>query len=328
MLKQCYDKGDILEYIWLDSNSNFRSKIRVLTSYQYIEQWNYDGSSTGQAKGNDSEIVLNPVFVCNNPFFRNGYIVLCDTYKKNEPLSNNYRLKAKEIFDKYLDEKPWFGLEQEYFMFQNNKNLGSEQKQGNHYCGVGCNKTFGRFLAEKHMKYCILAGLKISGINAEVGPGQWEYQIGPVEGLEASDQLLVSRYLLIKLAEENNIEINLEPKPIKGDYNGSGCHINFSTHNMRQDNGYDIILKAVKKLSLKHKEHMDVYGENNKERMTGKHETASYDEFNFGLGNRGCSIRIGENVIKSKKGYFEDRRPASNIDPYLATSKLLETCCE
>jgi glutamine synthetase len=331
----------IAEYIWVGGSGELRSKARTLSCYkdwtpETLPHWDYDGSSTGQAPGNNSEVIIVPraVFWCP---FREGrnILVMCDTYNSNGvPLDNNYRNPANELFNKNLESEPWYGIEQEFFMIDPNtgKPLGFTEKsnpQGQYYCSVGCDNAFGRDLLEQHYNYCLWAGINISGINAEVAPGQWEYQVGPVEGISAGDHLYVSRYILYRLAEKYNIKIEIEPKPLKGDWNGSGCHINYSTKQMREGffnkTGLEIINEAVEKLSKKHDEHMQVYGTGNELRMTGLHETAKFDEFTFGVANRGASVRIPNVTFKNKRGYLEDRRPSSNIDPYRATGILFKT---
>ena len=334
----------LYEYIWIGGENNLRSKTKVLPNKVVLKDlphWDYDGSSTNQAKGNDSEVIIRPVKIIKDPL-RGGdnMLVLCDTYKPDgTPLQNNHRVEAKEIFDKYLDEVPWYGLEQEYFIVNptNGYPVGFDSKgfapeQGRYYCSIGTLNAFARKVAEAHLKACVNAELTISGINAEVAPGQWEFQIGPVEGIDASDQLILARYLLDRIAEEFGLIISYAPKLLKGDWNGSGCHTNFSTKNMREGveekTGLEYIEESITKLSKKHEEHMNVYGENNDRRMTGEHETASYYKFTHGKANRGASIRIGNNTYNEKKGYFEDRRPASNINPYQVTSIILKTTME
>jgi glutamine synthetase len=333
-----------IEYIWLDGKKQFRSKTKVIEkkihNISEISKWNYDGSSTYQASGSDSEIIIEPCKLYNDPFRGGNHkLVFCDTYLPNgTPHSSNTRFNAHKIFQKDLDQEPWFGLEQEYFIIDNNthKPLGFPMHgvpdiQGKYYCSIGTNKNFGRQIVEEHLTCCIEAGIKISGINAEVAPGQWEFQIGPCEGIDQGDDLWMARYLLERISEKYNVYIDYEPKPIEGDWNGSGCHTNFSTKNMRNgtntNNGLYYIELAIDKLSLKHDEHMKLYGSNNDKRMTGLHETASFDVFTKGIANRGASIRIGNENYNNKCGYFEDRRPSSNCDPYLVTSKIFETCC-
>ena len=328
-----------LEYIWIDNNYNLRSKIKVIYNTHIndindIPEWNYDGSSTQQAVGSDSEVIIKPrrVFSSNKDPYH--MFVLCDTYTfNNEVLSTNNRAHANLLFNKKLDEKPWFGIEQEYFLIDSktNKPLGydKDKTQGQYYCSVGAENAFGRQIAEEHLLECIDYGIKMSGINAEVAPGQWEYQVGPCEGIEAGDHLWMARYLLQKITEKYGIIVNMDPKPLSGDWNGSGCHTNYSTKAMREgaDNktGLYYINQAIDKLSKKHIEHMEVYGSGNELRMTGKHETASYHIFTHGTANRGASVRIGNTNLKNEKGYFEDRRPSSNCDPYLVISKIFET---
>ena len=346
----------VAEYIWIDGYGNLRSKARTLSrdsdsppwnDISYIPEWNYDGSSTKQADGDDSEILIKPCAIYKCPFrihkeeSYTNILVLCDTYKPNgDPHSTNNRYLAKEIFDKNIHEKPWYGLEQEYFLINKNTNLPLGMKkdydntleQGHYYCGVGSKNSYGRNIIDQHYEACLFAGLKVSGVNAEVAPGQWEYQIGPVEGIEAADQLYIARYIMERITENYDVIISIHPKPIPGHWNGSGCHTNFSTEKMRQYNsqcnGLDNIHAAIKKLSSKHKEHMIVYGKDNQLRMTGKCETASYDQFSYGVGDRGASIRIPNSTYNDKCGYFEDRRPSSNMDPYLVTSIILKTITE
>lgn len=330
----------LAEYIWIGGNNELRSKCRVMNGYDkdsVYPDWNYDGSSSGQAIRSDSEVIIKPRAVFNCPFRRgNNRMVLCDTYLPNgEPHITNHRAGAVEIFDRKTEEEPWFGLEQEYFLvdLKTGKPLGCEYsipEQGPFYCGVGGGNALGRDVVEDHLEKCLYAGLRISGINAEVAPGQWEFQIGPSLGIEAGDHLWVARYILNRVCEKYGVRLDLTPKLIK-EINGSGCHANFSTKCMREGTaektGLELIDDAIMKLSKKHLEHMMIYGEGNKERMTGHHETASYDEFSFGRANRGKSVRIGNDTINNKKGYFEDRRPSSNCDPYLVTSIIFDTCC-
>ena len=343
-----------VEYIWLGGKNEIRSKTRII-GVQYdpnnpqildnpstYPRWNYDGSSTGQADGTDSEVIIVPRAVFSDPL-REGSnkLCICDTYKVDgTPLSNNHRSWASDIFSKAPDEEPWFGLEQEYFIIDpktsypigfNDTIPADHEGQDRYYCSVGTGNAFGREIAEEHLKCCALAGIKIAGINAEVAPGQWEFQIGPCVGIEQGDHLWVARYLLHRVAEKHGYSITFEPKPLKGAWNGSGCHTNYSTKKMREGNpnenktGLQYIDEAIEKLSRKHGEHMAVYGTGNKERMTGKNETASYDKFTDDVANRGASIRRGNQTIKDKKGYFEDRRPSANCDPYLVTAKIFET---
>ena len=137
----------VVEYIWLGGNNEFRSKTRVLDNVKNtinihdIPDWNYDGSSTGQATGRESEVIIKPKALFNNPFGPPyDYIVLCDTYLPDgSPLYNNTRIVADMIFNEKLEEEPWFGLEQEYFLIDpaTNKPLGFDEtgKQGQYYCG-------------------------------------------------------------------------------------------------------------------------------------------------------------------------------------------------
>ena len=331
----------ILEYIWIDGYNNVRSKVRVYNTYEPINninafpKWNYDGSSTNQSTTEHSEIILNPVRYYKCPFRKNNnaLLVLCDTYYPNNiPLFNNHRINAVKIFDKYEDHDAWYGLEQEYFVIDNEttKPVKYDVKtpHNKYYCSVGNNAFKVRNLMENHMHYCLNIGIKISGYNHEVAPGQCEFQIGPEEGLKICDDLWIARFVLQKLGEYYNVKINYHPKPIKENCNGSGCHTNFSTINTRKEGGYDYIVLCMNKLEKKHNEHINNYGAFNDLRLSGTHETSSIDKFSWSIGGRDVSIRVGNDTYNNKCGYFEDRRPASNMNPYLVCPLILQTCVE
>ena len=323
----------ICEYIWIGGKGELRSKTRVLNNllnYNTIPEWNYDASSTDQASSDgNTEGILKPVACYKNPLRKickfDNLLVLCETYDINgNPLETNHRHKATQIFDSVLDEEPWYGLEQEYFI-NIKSNINPISNTFSHYCGCADN-VIERQIVEKHLLVCLEAGLTISGINAEVAEKQWEFQVGPCEGIKAGDDLIVARYLLERVAEEFGATIRFEPKPART-ANGSGCHTNFSTLKMREENGIEEIYKAIDKLKENHEEHIKVYGKGNELRLTGLYETASYKEFSWGKGTRNTSVRIPNHVIKDGQGYFEDRRPGANIDPYLVTSMIFKTCC-
>ena len=321
----------IIEYIWIGGRGELRSKSRILNlneikNINQIPEWNYDGSSTNQALDTGiTEVIIKPCFICKNPLLKydiiNTYLVLCDTYDtNNNHLITNTRYNANIIFNT-IDYEPWYGLEQEYFFIINNQS----EIQDKHYCGTSLD-NIQRKIVEEHLNACIYAGLDISGINAEVAPNQWEFQIGPSTGIIAGDQLYIARFLLERIAENYSLSVSYDPK-LFTKLNGSGCHTNFSTIQTRDPNGLDIIYNYITMLQNKHLEHMDVYGIDNQKRLTGLHETAPYDKFSFGVGTRNTSIRIPTQTFKDKCGYFEDRRPASNMDPYLVTSFIYKTCC-
>ena len=346
----------LLEYIWLDGSGETRSKIKIMDYpdnlgdndlLSMIPEWNFDGSSTGQAEGKDSDVIIRPCSIYPNPFvsYIQGYLVMCDCWNKDgTPHETNHRVKLVETYSKCASSKPLFGIEQEYVMFERQKieeTISGETlpykwighgvpgfgPQGPYYCGVGGGVCFGRTISEKHLEMCLKAGLSICGTNAEVMASQWEYQIGPLGPLEISDQLWVSRYILHKVSEQYSCVISFHPKPYQGDWNGSGGHTNFSTEMMRNSGGLDKIIEACEKLSLTHKSHMEVYGKNNEQRLTGKHETSSIDDFSWGISNRGKSIRIPLHVANNKCGYLEDRRPGANLDPYLVCEKICSSVC-
>mmetsp|Transcript_20055 Transcript_20055/g.28536 ORF Transcript_20055/g.28536 Transcript_20055/m.28536 type:complete len:428 (-) Transcript_20055:164-1447(-) len=338
----------LAEYVWIDAKANCRSKTRTLPAskgktVESLPKWNFDGSSTGQAPGDDSEVILRPCRIFRDPFRPrtdgvDNILVMCDTYTPaGEPLPTNTRVIAEAAFSGKEAEEPWFGLEQEFTLFNLDQRtpLGwpkggmPSRPQGPYYCSVGPENAFGRPIVEAHYRACLYAGINISGTNGEVMPGQQEYQVGPCVGIDAADQLFMSRYILQRVCEDFHVVSTLHPKPItEGDWNGAGMHTNFSTKKMREAGGLEVIKKAIYKLGAKHAEHIAVYGEDNEKRLTGIHETANINTFSYGVANRGASIRIGRDTEAEGLGYFEDRRPASNADPYVVTGKIFATIME
>jgi len=339
------DRGLVMiEYIWLGGSGNdLRCKTKVvegpITSVSQLADWNYDGSSTCQATTNSSEIIIKPRYICKDPFRKNNHLLcLCDAYNVDDtPALGSFRYLAAKVFEtkESNGEDPWFGIEQEYILYQvESANMrypigwgkhGYNAPQGMYYCGVGSGFIYGRAIAEDHLRACTWAGLNVAGINAEVFPGQWEYQVGICKGIDMCDQLWMSRYILQRIAEHYSMLADFRPKPVEGDWNGSGCHTNFSTNSTRDSKiGWDTFMSYCADLKKTHTECMLLYGTGNEKRMTGLHETARFDEFTYGIGARGCSVRIGNEMKKNGCGYMEDRRPSSNIDPYLSVAALAD----
>jgi glutamine synthetase len=321
------------EYIWVDGTkptAKLRSKTRVIDDGASPPIWGFDGSSTNQAPGDKSDCVLRPVAVFSDPL-RGGdnKLVMCEVLLVDmSPHPSNTRAACAEVAEAVADDEYLFGLEQEYTFFSGSRPLGFPDAgypapQGGYYCGVGADEVFGRPIVEEHLEAALAAGIHISGINAEVMPGQWEFQVGPLSALDVSDQLWIARWLLYRIGEDHGVSATLDPKPVRGDWNGAGCHTNFSTRHMRTS--YQPNIDAAEALGKRHELHIANYGFGIEDRLTGLHETASYKEFFYGISDRGASIRIPWQVEVDGKGYIEDRRPCANIDPYVVTRLIMES---
>lgn len=324
------------EYIWIDGTEPtplLRSKTKVVDDPDDLPIWGFDGSSTNQAPGKASDCVLRPVFSCPDPI-RGGdsLLVMCEVLLTDlTPHRTNTRAALVEVAERFADHDPWFGIEQEYTLFRGSRPLGFPESggypgaQGPYYCGVGADDVYGRPVVEAHLDACLRAGLRISGINAEVMPGQWEFQLGPLGPLEVSDQLWLARWLLHRIGENFGVSATLDPKPVRGDWNGAGAHTNFSTRDMRES--YEAVIKATEALGQNAERHVANYGDRIEHRLTGEHETAPHNEFSYGVSDRGASVRIPWQVEREGRGYIEDRRPNANCDPYIVTRLITETCC-
>lgn len=332
------------EYIWIDGKGKLRSKTKVLGLHDEPPEWNFDGSSTEQADTETSDCILLPS--CTVPDPVRGWphqLVLCTVLNSDgTPDKRNNRVRTIALMEDYEAEDFWFGLEQEYTFFKGARPLGVDgsimPRQGPYYCGVGADEVTGREIVEEHMKACLEAGLKLSGVNAEVMPGQWEFQIGPASPAEVGDHIWLARYLLYRIAEKYGVTVKLHPKPVE-ELNGAGMHTNFSTVSMRGNYGacldaarklgdavvsdpVDVIEEGVTYTALLYPKE---YGSAYRQRLTGRHETCSYKEFRFGVSDRGGSVRIPLQVKQDKCGYIEDRRPCANADPYAVVNYIMET---
>ena len=328
-----------LEYIWLDGYEPMqflRSKTKLVDASKFsgkLEEcpiWSFDGSSTLQAEGGSSDCLLKPVFICPDPDRKNGYLVMSEVLNADStPHPTNGRASIM-IED---DSDYWFGFEQEYTLWDPDTELplgfpesGYPAPQGPYYCSVGARKAVGREIVEEHLDLCIDAGLNIEGINAEVMMGQWEFQIFAKGARAAGDQIHIARYLLERTAEKYDVAINWHCKPVKGDWNGSGMHANFSDTKLRTAGSKEIYDEVCEKFRPVTAEHIAVYGPDNEQRLTGLHETQSIHEFSYGVSDRGASIRIPIATVENGwNGWLEDRRPNSAADPYKVAARIIQT---
>lgn len=325
------------EYIWIDGDGGIRGKTTTLdfvpTDVSQLKEWNFDGSSTNQAPGGNSDTLLRPCAIFKDPFRGGDNIIVLNEVWNNDgtPNRTNHRHSCDKVMSTHADSHPWFGIEQEYTLFDTDGQVlgwpkgGYPGPQGPYYCSVGANVAFGRDVVEAHYRACLYAGIKISGVNGEVMPGQWEFQVGPCEGIEMGDHLWAARYFLHRVSEDFGIVASFHPKPIPGDWNGAGAHTNYSTEATRAEGGIKAIYEYIEKMAERHASHIAVYGEDNEKRLTGQHETGHISQFSSGVANRGASIRIPRHVAAEGKGYLEDRRPASNMDPYRVTEIIVNS---
>ena len=329
-----------LEYIWLDGyepvpNLRGKTQIKEFSSFPKLEElpmWGFDGSSTRQAEGKNSDCMLKPVAVFPDSTKKNGVLVMCEVMNPDGVTPHPSNSRAG-ILD---DPGAWFGFEQEYFLYQDGAPLGFPPAgnfpppQGEYYTGVGFKNVgdIAREIVDTHLDLCLDAGINHEGINAEVAKGQWEFQIFGKGSKRAADEMWIARYLLVRLCEKYGVDVNFHCKPLGKDvdWNGSGMHANFSTEHMRTVGGKEYFEALMGAFDKYKNEHIAVYGPDNHLRLTGLHETQSIDKFNYGIANRGASVRVPHSFVNNGyKGYLEDRRPNSQGDPYQIASRILQT---
>ncbi|XP_022816747.1 glutamine synthetase 2 cytoplasmic-like isoform X2 [Spodoptera litura] len=299
----------LASYVWIDGTGiNLRAKDRTFDFVPKIVKdlpiWYFDGGNTDQAKDENSDTYIFPQVIYHDPFRRGSNIlVLTDTY------SFNYQP---------TDGRPlgW-------------PPGGFPAPPGPYYCAIGANKIVARELMEAFYRCCLYAGVQINGVYPGSTPSQWNFQVGPSPGIKSADDLWMARYILARLAEEYGTVANFEPQPIT-DWPGNGTFVYFSSKDMREDDGILVIERAIDKMARRHGAHINEYdannGGDNVRRLNGKNGMPHVRDFTAGVANRSCSVRIPRHVSEDKKGYFEDRRPAANADPYRIITILLKTC--
>ncbi|XP_078498150.1 glutamine synthetase-like [Lissotriton helveticus] len=337
-------QGDqvLVTYVWIDeTGESVRCKTKTVDNepkcIEEVSEWTFEGLCARPAEPCMSDMYLIPVQMFRDPFCLDpNKLVMCEVLKYNrKPADTNLRHTCKTVMEKVKDFHPWFGMEQEYTLlgitghpFKWPEN-GFPGPLGPHYCGVGADKVYGRDIVVSHYKACLYAGVKICGTNAEAMPSQWEFQVGPCEGILIGDHLWMARYILHRVCEDFEVVATLDPKPVAVNCLSAGCHTNYSTEAMRKTGGLKYIEEAIEKLSKRHEYHICKYdphgGMDNSRRLTGENCTSRIHEFSSGVSRWGTSIRIPHHVGQEGFGYFEDRRPSANCDPYAVTEVLVRT---
>lgn len=332
----------ILEYVWIGGNDELYSKTKIINKIWLDEYpiWNFDGSSCNMNVSTEkSDIILKPVRCYKNPFIQEqnhieSYLILCETYMtdKETPHETNHRKNCEKIFNETIEDEILCGIEQEialtnkdgtpYAWTRLDKPFNNVNEQ-NGYCGVGAEKIFkdSRKFYNKVMEYCIKAKIHLYGCNFEVANSSMEFVIGTCDIMNTADDLIMLRYILKRTSEEfENLYVSLHPKPFGPLFNGSGCHISMSNKYIRETTDNSEIIKCCEKIGKHHNEYFYSFGDDeNKKRLSGEYETASYKEFSYGESNRKSTIRI---PIDAR--YFEFRFPASNLNPYKGLATLAE----
>ncbi|KAI4897784.1 hypothetical protein NFI96_034151 [Prochilodus magdalenae] len=337
-------QGDKVQanYIWINgTGEELCCKTKTLNSepqtIEDIPEWYFSGLGTNQAERSNSDMYLIPKAMFRDPFRKDpNKLILCEVLRHNhKPAETNLRHTCKKIMDMVENLHPWFGMEQEYtllgvdgrpFGWPSN---GFPKPEGPYYCGVGTDKAFGRDISEAHYRACLYAGVNICGSNAEAMPAQWEFQVGPCEGISIGDHLWMARFILNRVCEDFGVVASFDPKPVQGNWSGAGCHTNFSTEEMREEGGLRHIEEAIEKLSKRQSYHINAYdpkgGLDNVRRLIG-YMASDINRFSAGVADCSASVRIPRSVAQDQRGYFEDRRPAANCDPYAVTEAIIRTC--
>jgi len=335
------------EYIWPGTKRiDLRSKTRTLDiasvkSLKDLPEWEFDGSLTSQSYGNNADVVLRPIQYYPDPFRGgNNVLVLCECIlpERRTPIPTNTRDLAGQVFSQIEQYETAFSIIQEYGLMVPEgttpcgcplgwprvgfpKGAGQDQKYA-----VGINQRAGHRIAEAHFRACLYSGMQITNLHSGKYKGDWSFQLGSAGGMQVSDQLMVARWILLRVGEEFGVSVSFDPKPYKDSDHLRRATVQFSTVRMRDTaKGFSRIVRAVEKLGRRHREHLAVYGMSNISRTTSAYENGPLSKFSYGIANVRASVNIPRKAKQMNAGYFEDRRPSSNMDPYVVTAKIART---
>jgi len=319
-LRNLFSHRIIFDYVWLDGADP--AGLRSITHVHYRRFFSltasppiktFAGLSTNQSNEELSDCLLVPVRVYPNPFRANGKLVLAEVCTpEKQPHASNYRHSLAQVTRTTRSKGPLFGIEQEYYL---TRNPGQDIfKSDTNYCGVGTASVFSRAIVARHLDLCLITNIHITGYNAEATRGQWEFQVGPDDPLTVADDLIIARYILLRLAEEDNLNVSFNPVPENMSFNMSGAHVNFSDRKTRCANGLSALEQKIHKLETSHIEAIAILGTDNERRLRANNP--KYQSFKSGRLDRSAAIRIPLLTVRKNSGHFEDRRPGANINPY------------
>lgn len=343
------DDAVFCTYVFVDGTlERTRCKTRTLDfepkSAEECPEWTFCALASYQwpDAGPKSEAYLSPVALFRDPFLKGrNKLVLCEVLQHDRsPMKTNTRRSCLNAMNKAKDQQPWFGIEQEYVVTEKDGHPVDWPRDAKHkikalgpYCyGVGADVTSGRYISDAHYKACTYAGVKMAGTNCEGVLSQWEYQVGPLEGVDAADHLWMSRYILDRVAEDFGVLVSLDPMPYPpGNWLGSAMHTNFSTKAMRSDGGVSAIRAAIEKLKSNADADLAKYDtarvKRNKLRVGSGMYTTPLEQFTADECSKEVSVRIPRTVVDAGKGYLEERRPGGNADPYTVCETIVRTVC-
>jgi glutamine synthetase len=346
-----------VEYLWLDAKHHTRSKMRTLylshdeaadislddpaSALRVIPRWEFDGGATGQATAGGRECVLEPVHAIRHPFPLRPlsiptWLVMCELRIGSGRIHpTDTRAMTRHSFENSAvirDQRALFSAEQEFFFFDkatkapHGWTIKSTLPRDEYYCGVNRSLKVEREIINELYEKCLACDIPICEASQEVSPAQWKYRIGPAPAPLIGDLLYFAKFILFRLCERHDLYPAFNPKPIKGDWNGSGCHFTISTRHTRHSVkdpadssrfscGSARIREITDKMSDNHEDFMRSTGSKNIERLTGTHNTSNFRTFSIGINTKSASVAIDS----SGRG-LEDRRPGANVDYYTILS--------